>query len=45
MLAFSRGRAASPGLPSTPPMFYYPHRNWSGFVLVSTSKHLCVIEA
>ncbi|XP_066920930.1 coatomer subunit alpha-like [Clytia hemisphaerica] len=28
MSAFSRGRAVSPGLPTTPPMFYHPHRNW-----------------
>ena len=28
MLAYARGRVSSPGLPSTPSMFYYPHRNW-----------------
>lgn len=28
MHAYARGRTASPGLPSTPSMFYYPHRNW-----------------
>jgi len=28
MQAYSRSRAALPGLPSTPSLFAYPHRNW-----------------
>lgn len=28
MSAFARGRSAAPGLPSTPSLFFYPHRNW-----------------
>jgi len=28
MLAYARGRTATPGLPSTPSLFFYPHRNW-----------------
>lgn len=28
MSAFARGRSATPGLPSTPSLFFYPHRNW-----------------
>lgn len=28
MLAFARGRVATPGLPCTPNLYFFPHRNW-----------------